>query len=342
MWPRTLGLALMLARAHAQESTTTASNYTQEYYTHTQDCPPSFERHNESCYLFVDSPTSQPDAAMFCEERNAQLACPTNAEEAAWLGRQAANRSQDYWMSINDIDTEGFWHMPCVIDGDWAFPWCAAEPNDAGSIFTDFESADCVRIIGKASPSNAGCTPGLWADYDCRAYTTVGPAQSVYDPIGFICQTRSAPPPAAPRPPSSPPSGESSDGCPPQFVSHGGSCYLFVDTPTSRSAAVGLCEEQGAHLACPTSEEESAWLGGRVAERGQDYWLSMTDVEEEDSWYFPCTGAACLNEDDGVGPWSPIEAGWGEASCARRHQVGSPHPRPAHHGHDALLRQGSE
>jgi len=35
---------------------------------------------------------------MFCEERNTQLACPTNAEEAAWLGRQAASRSQDDWI----------------------------------------------------------------------------------------------------------------------------------------------------------------------------------------------------------------------------------------------------
>ena len=147
------------------------------------ECPEGFSRHGESCYAFASGPATQTEGVAMCEQYGAMLACPLTLEEATWLGQQAANRGQDFWISTTDVFEEGVWKMPCGTP-EYAVrsqaPWCPGEPNDGGG---GIGSGDCARIIGLSAPGNGNCQPGLWADYRCNREL-----DNNNHPIGFICE----------------------------------------------------------------------------------------------------------------------------------------------------------
>ena len=98
-------------------------------------------------------------------------------------------------------------------------------------------------------------------------------------------------------------SGDEADelNCPEGFERHLSSCYAFADGPSTKTAAAAACWEYGAMLACVTTEAEATYLGQLVANRGQDYWIGLTDVISEGQWTMPCEATNFSY------PWCPGE-----------------------------------
>ena len=144
-------------------------------------CPAGFSRHGSSCYFFASGPVTKTAAAATCTEYGAFLAAPQTLTEATWLGTEAGNRAEDFWISLTDVVQEGMWRFPVGrATPGYAFPWCPGEPNNGGGGGT---AGDCVRIIGVPGTGNGNCPKGQWADFRCNA-----DRDNQNRPIGFICE----------------------------------------------------------------------------------------------------------------------------------------------------------
>ena len=105
--------------------------------------------------------------------------------------------------------------------------------------------------------------------------------------------------------------------CPDGFERLGESCYAFASGPSTKTAAAVVCEEYGASLACPTTLAEAEMLGRAATSRGQDFWISLTDVMQENHFVLPCTGKV-PQYDVPWGPGEPNDSGGGYfGDCVR-------------------------
>lgn len=159
------------------------------------DCPPGFERPPSAaslpCYAFGAGPSTKAAAEAFCASFRATLACPSTAEQIAYISQRAVDDDRSYWIGLSDILSEDVWSWPGTCSSKpanaTAFPWCPGEPNNGGggsrSAGTGF-GGDCVRVV-RQNDDSRHCPPGSWADYRCDAsHGQAGRA----DEFGFVCE----------------------------------------------------------------------------------------------------------------------------------------------------------
>ena len=85
--------------------------------------------------------------------------------------------------------------------------------------------------------------------------------------------------------------GRTSEGCPPRWIFHGGSCYFFLATRKSYQDARQSCNRLGGYLAEIQSHDENRFVAGMLPPNDKlDLWIGYNDLEEEGRWLWTNTG----------------------------------------------------
>merc|ERR1711936_1433092 len=80
--------------------------------------------------------------------------------------------------------------------------------------------------------------------------------------------------------------------CPDSWWNFGDSCYHNSGAAMNWNDAHEYCLEIGGYLVEIDAQEEEDWLLGAFAVYDQDYWIGLTDQEEEGEWIWADSGYA--------------------------------------------------
>ncbi|CAL4080456.1 unnamed protein product, partial [Meganyctiphanes norvegica] len=214
----------------------------------------NYKRIGTEMFLVVKQKLSWPDAREHCKQNGGDLAAPDNLE---LLQNYLKDKDElhDYWLGGTDEAKEGTWTW--LGGASIANSWKSSQPSGG-------RAQNCLDFRSASNPS--------LNDYECD------------EPQYFICETE-----------------DSSLGitlnevittttsvlkledCNEPFFQIGNECFLVVKEEKTWRQAQDYCENQGASLAVPTTQDE---LKDYLQENGliRDYWLGATDEAEEGTW----------------------------------------------------------
>ncbi|XP_060561845.1 perlucin-like protein [Ruditapes philippinarum] len=90
--------------------------------------------------------------------------------------------------------------------------------------------------------------------------------------------------------------------CPNGWLIHDGNCYHFSHDVESWTGAYSMCKILGGQLLEINGAAENQFVSSQVKISGRDYWIGLSDVNEEGSWIW-MTSMAKLSYSN----WSPGE-----------------------------------
>ncbi|XP_062600361.1 perlucin-like protein [Saccostrea cucullata] len=94
-----------------------------------------------------------------------------------------------------------------------------------------------------------------------------------------------------------------SDDCPPHWIKHGFSCYLFIkDVPEDFIEAGSFCERRGSKLVEIETVDENNFLRSHIVGTNpqEGYWIGLSDIVFEGEWVWTSTQNTASFKD-----WSP-------------------------------------
>lgn len=128
-------------------------------------CPCHITDHGSTRYLVCPDTTTWEEARDDCRRFGFELLRIDDAEEQDFVWTEAAGGEGDYWIGLNDQDTEGtyVWSDGTPL-GSFAH-WAPAAPNNGDGEVEE----DCVEMIEGED--------GHWNDRDCES-----------DYLDYICE----------------------------------------------------------------------------------------------------------------------------------------------------------
>ncbi|KAL5009101.1 hypothetical protein ScPMuIL_014682 [Solemya velum] len=118
------------------------------------DCDSGWEAYGHSCYKFQRRETNFENAKTRCEAKGAHLVRIEDANENDWIRSQIDTIGANWWIGLNDKETEGtFVWNDCPGQQTHFTNWMSGEPNQH-----DGNQEDCVQIIHSS---------GEWNDVPC-------------------------------------------------------------------------------------------------------------------------------------------------------------------------------
>ncbi|XP_059150343.1 macrophage mannose receptor 1-like isoform X2 [Physella acuta] len=225
-------------------------------------CEPMWEVAGDTCIYISDLDTNWTQAQIHCINMQAQLVVLNSREAQIYLDNRI--KTGNYWIGLEDRNSDGkfTWLNGTKLN---ASSWDVSQPsNKSGD--------DCVLVRPVVLGTLWSQVGAKWSAVNCQ------------DKASFICQKAPSTAPATGLGTTQVPY---SVKCGQMWEERPGTdfCYQFREVTLNWFDALEVCKYHNGSLASVVSQEEQAYLEGRIGKRDVvAFWIGATDKNQEAGW----------------------------------------------------------
>ncbi|MCD7773994.1 MAG: leucine-rich repeat protein [Clostridiales bacterium] len=249
--------------------------------------PAEASEFNGNYYLVYDSYVTWEEAEANCEALGGHLVTITSEEEntfvAALISPYSSTSKNSFFIGFTDKDSEGNWVWVTGEDVTYT-NWDRGEPNNGNG---GGEQDYATMVKGKS----------VWDDEWGNTVLSY-----------YICEWEGS---AATDEPEEP--ALVFNTIPAEASEFNGNYYLVYDSYITWEEAKANCEALGGHLVTITSEEENTFVTSLISSYSSslDFWIGITDKDNEGNWSTWITGETVTYTNWGSGEPDSSEQDYG-------------------------------